>query len=263
MSGSFLDRVRGVKEREVVEALAARAGKAFEPAPHRPGFVQSLAAAPGMAVIAEIKRASPSVGVICADLDAPAQARRYAAGGAAAVSVLTEGEWFGGSVADLAAVSSAIATPTLRKDFILDPVQIDVAVEAGASAVLLIVAFVSPDRLAELLAHARHRGIEALVEIHDEVEAEVALGVGARVIGVNARNLRTLTVDRGAVLRIGPALARRAGDEVILVAESGIHEVEHVREAWRAGYRAVLVGESLVRDGDPEARVRQLGGAVG
>jgi len=264
MTGSFLERMRELKLREVEAARAGRQGRALSAVGGRPDFYAHLRGAEGMAVIAEIKRSSPSVGVIEAGLDAPAQARLYAAGGAAAISVLTEGEYFGGSVGDLAAVSAAVSVPTMRKDFILDEVQIDIAVEAGASAVLLIVAFVAPEVLGALLAHARGCGLEALVEIHDEAEAEVAVGVGARIIGVNARNLKTLAVDRGAVLRMGPVLSRRTADrEVILVAESGISDLEHVREAHAAGYRAVLVGEALVRHGDPSGRVRALAGAVG
>ena len=263
MSVSFLDKIRGVKVAEV-EAAKRRGVPSASADDDRPSFYDALRRSDAMAVIAEIKRASPSAGAIEAALDAPEQALRYARGGAAAVSVLTERVHFKGSLDDLAQVSAALkTTPTLRKDFLLDPIQIDEAVLAGASAVLLIVAFLEPAQLAEMIAYARDRGIEALVEIHDEPEAEIALDAGARIVGVNARNLRTLEVDRDAVLRMGPHLDRvfAERDDLIFVAESGIRLPEHVQQAWSAGYRAVLVGEALVRHADPSLCIQQFSNA--
>ncbi len=265
MSGSFLERVRGVKEAEVEASLASgvAARDAALPAGvggRLVGALRGVASSGRAGVIAEIKRSSPSAGAIEARLDAGAQARRYVAGGAAAISVLTEERWFGGSLSDLAEVSASAGCVTLRKDFVLHEAQIDAALAAGAGGVLLIVAFLSADALASLYAYAVRRGLDALVEVHTEAEAEVAASLGAPLIGVNARDLRTLEVDRGAVLRLGPRLEEltRSTEGVILVAESGIQAPAHVRAAWASGYRAVLVGEALVRAADPSALVRGL-----
>ena len=260
---TFLDKVREHKLREVEAAVTsgeADAASRATPLRARGLFAAALGAPGRMSVISEIKRASPSAGDIRADLDPVALARRYVAGGAAAISVLTEPHWFKGSLADLRAVAAAVEAPVLRKDFILDPVQIDVAVANGASAVLLIAAFVSPDRLAQLVAHAHARGLDALVEIFAEEELEAALDAGTRLLGVNARNLKTLEVDRDVVLRIGPRLAElvAAGRLDVTVAESGIQRGAHARAAWEVGYRAALVGEALVRAPDPAALLREL-----
>lgn len=208
---------------------------------------------PRLAVVAEVKRRSPSAGAIAPIPDPAALARAYAAGGAAAVSVLTEPDHFGGSLADLGAVVRAVHVPVLRKDFLLDPLQLAEAAAAGASAVLLIVAALGA-RTAEMLATSERLGLEALVEAHGEGEIELALAAGARVVGVNSRNLRTLEVDLGVAER----LRRRIPAGVVAVAESGVRTPADARRMREAGYDAVLVGGALAADADPAGLVTSL-----
>ncbi len=241
-------RVDDARNAEPLEALRERA----EAVGDAPSFAAAIAGE-GVAVIAEVKRASPSKGEIAADLDAAAQARAYIDGGAAAVSVLTEPEWFRGSLADLADVS-ALRIPTLRKDFIVDPYQIWEARLAGAAAVLLIVAALTPRQLGELYDEAVLAGLDVLVEVHDEDDVAEATAVGANIVGVNARDLRSFEMDPAAFAR----LRGRLGPEVTAVAESGITGADDVRRARRDGADAVLVGESLVRADDPRAAVAEL-----
>ena len=234
--------------REPLGELRARA----EAVPAGPSLFAALSG-PGVAVIAEVKRASPSKGPIAPGLDAVAQADAYRRGGAAAVSVLTEPSRFDGSLDDLAAVAAS-GVPTLRKDFLVDPYQVWEARAAGASAVLLIVAALRPEDLAALHAEADAAGLDVLVEVHDDAEVQVAAAVGARIVGVNARDLRTFAVDPGAFTRLRPALP----PDALAVAESGISDAGQVRAAAHAGADAVLVGESLVRAADPAAAVATL-----
>ncbi len=241
-------RVIRARREEPVERLRERA--LATPAP--PSFRDALAGA-GVAVIAEVKRASPSRGDLAPGLDAAAQARAYRDGGAAAVSVLTEPTRFKGSLDDLAAVAR-LGVPALRKDFVVDPYQVIEARAAGAAAVLLIVAALDDDTLAALVEEARAAGIDTLVEIHDEAELARAVRIGARVVGVNARDLRTFEVHRDAFARLRPALP--AG--TLAVAESGIRDADDVRAAAAQGADAVLVGESLVTAPDPQAAVAAL-----
>jgi len=208
-----------------------------------------------LAVIAEIKRRSPSAGVIASIPDPAPLARLYAAGGAAAVSVLTDPDHFGGSLADLDAVVRAVRLPVLRKDFLLDPLQLAEAAVAGATAALLIVAALGA-RTAEMLAACERLGLEALVEAHDEGEIEQALAAGARVVGVNSRNLRTFEVDLGVAAR----LRREIPPGVVAVAESGIRSPADARWMRDAGYDAVLVGGALVANVDPAGLVAGLVG---
>lgn len=209
-----------------------------------------------LALIAEVKRRSPSKGDIAPCLDAAARAKAYEAAGADAVSVLTEPSRFGGSLDDLRAVTAAVTLPVLRKDFIVDAYQVWEAADAGAAGVLLIVAALSDEELAGLLKECHDCGLDALVEVHGEDELERAIAAGARLIGVNNRNLRTLTVD----LAVTEQLAAHVPPGVVLVSESGITSAD---DAWRvahAGADALLVGEALVRAGSehlPE-RVRAL-----
>jgi indole-3-glycerol phosphate synthase len=211
--------------------------------------------APGASVIAEVKRRSPSKGDL-ADIEDPAAlAASYERGGAAAVSVLTEERRFGGSLADLAAVRAAVQVPVLRKDFVVDPYQLLEARAAGADLVLLIVAALQDDDLRRLHDHARELGLTPLVEVHDEPEAERALRAGADLVGVNARNLKTLDVDPAMFGKVAPALA-----DVVRVAESGISGPDDVARLVAEGADVVLVGEALVRDGDPEGAVRAMAG---
>ncbi len=209
-----------------------------------PGRQAAGRAAPGpLAVIAEVKRRSPSKGDIAPGLDAVAQAHAYAAAGAEAVSVLTEPTRFGGSLDDLQAVSAAVDLPVLRKDFIVDAHQIWEAAVAGAAAVLLIAAALDADVLAAMLAECAACGLDALVEVHDEDDLLRAELAGAGLVGVNNRELRTLAVDLGTTERLAPLA--RAG--TLVVSESGIMTAADARRVLQAGARAVLVGEALVR----------------
>jgi indole-3-glycerol phosphate synthase len=236
--------------------LAALGDQARAAGPGRP-FVAALRDGPGIAVIAEVKRASPSLGVLAADLDPGDLALAYQAGGAAALSVLTDAEFFRGSPQDLAAARAATALPVLRKDFTVGPADVFDARCMGADAVLLIMAALSPGEVAELIDVATSVGLDALVEVHDEREAEQALGAGATLVGVNQRDLITFDVDPGRAARV----ARTLPESVTRVAESGIRDEEDVRRLADAGFDAVLVGEALVRSADPAAAVRKMSGA--
>lgn len=232
--------------------LTAQAREMETPRP----FSDALAAS-GLAVVAEVKRRSPSRGELAPGLDPVAQARAYVEGGAAAISVLTDEEFFGGSIADLEAVRRAVDVPVLRKDFIIDPRQIWESRVAGADAVLLIVAALSDDLLAGLLAEASEAQLGTLVEVHYPAEAERALAAGASVIGVNNRDLATFEVDLEVARRLAPLLAGRA----ITIAESGISNPADAAAMAAAGYDAVLVGEALVTAAEPSELVASLRGA--
>ena len=210
--------------------------------------------APGVSVIAEVKRRSPSKGAL-ADIPDPASlAAAYQAGGAAVVSVLTEGRRFGGSLDDLRAVRSAVQVPVLRKDFVVTSYQLHEARAAGADLVLLIVAALDQPELEALHAEAVAIGLTPLVEVHDEDEVASAVAAGARLVGVNARDLKTLQVDPATFARVAPAIP----ESCVRVAESGITGPDEVAELVRHGADAVLVGEVLVRDGEPAGAVRRL-----
>lgn len=202
---------------------------------------------PGMSVIAEIKRRSPSRGELSLELDPVGTARDYERGGAAAISVLTEPEFFSGSLADLSAVTEAVSIPVLRKDFILDSSQVWEARAAGADAILLIVAALGDDQLASLLEEAAAAGLDAMVEVHTAREAQRATAAGARLIGVNNRNLVTFEVDLDTAESLGAML----GEATVRVAESGIFTPADADRMAAAGYHAVLVGEALVTAEDP------------
>lgn len=209
---------------------------------------------PGLQVVAEFKRRSPSAGPLGMDLDPAAQAAAYAGGGAAAISVLTEPDYFSGSIADLAAVRAAVDLPILRKDFIIDERQVVESRAIGADALLLIVAALEISQLEALLAAAREVGIAALVEAHDPAEAAIAVEVGADLIGVNNRNLRTFETDLGVAERIAGQLP----PERVRVAESGVSTPAGAGRMAVAGYDAILVGEALVRAADPAALIGRL-----
>lgn len=255
----MLDRiVSDTRERlDELRPLTAELRDRASDMPPPPDFHAALAA-PGLSVIAEVKRRSPSRGALATDLDPSLQSKRYVEGGAAAISVLTEPSHFGGSNADLEAVRRAVSVPTLRKDFTLDPLQIWEAKAIGASAVLLIVAILDDGALAELHAEASLAGLDALVEVHSENEAERAVAIGARIIGVNNRDLSTFGTDLATAERIAPVIAGAA----VKVGESGIHTGRDAARMATAGYDAVLVGESLVRSPDPSALIRELRGVA-
>ncbi len=219
-----------------------------------PRDAYTLLRAPGVGVIAEVKRASPSRGSLAEIPDPAALAREYAAGGARCISVLTEGRWFGGSLDDLAAVRAAVDVPVLRKDFVVSSYQVHEARAHGADLVLLIVAALEQNVLTGLLERAESLGMTALVEVHTEEEADRALNAGARVIGVNARDLRTLEVDRSAFERIAPGLP----SQVVKIAESGVRGPHDLIRYASAGADAVLVGEGLVSQKSPRDAVAAL-----
>jgi indole-3-glycerol phosphate synthase len=219
-----------------------------------PSFVLVLrqGASPFIKVIAEVKRRSPSKGLLAPDLDVTALAQTYRDEGASAISVLTDRDFFEGSMDDLRTVRKSVVLPVLRKDFTVSENDVLDAVEAGASAVLLIVAALSDDELIAFLALADLCGIDALVEIHDDDEARRAIDAGARIIGVNQRNLRTFDVDPERAASLISALPR----ECLTVCESGLASVADVERAADAGFDAVLVGEAFITASDPAATVK-------
>ena len=250
--GFLTEAVEGVRADLRAHPLSPRP---FDPSA-RPRDLERALSGPGVAVIAEVKRASPSAGAIADHADAAAQAARYAAGGAAALSVLTERAHFGGSLQDLVAARAATDLPILRKDFIVDASQIVEARSAGADAVLLIAAALDRGELVDLFAAARDLGLAALVETHSAAEVELALGAGARIVGVNSRDLETLAVHLDRALD----LIRTVPAEVVRVLESGVSTRADVERASAAGADAVLVGEALMRAADPAAKLRELRG---
>ena len=233
---------------ELERAAAAR----IDQGDFRP-FAEALAR-PGLSVIAEHKRRSPSAGAIREDLNLEDVVAAYDRGGAAAVSVLTEGPSFGGSLEDLGRARAATGLPILRKDFIVDPYQLFEAIAGGADAVLLIVAALHPDDLGALHARAGELGLAALVEVHDARELEVAAELGAPIIGVNNRDLTTLEVD----IRTTYALLERMPAQTTVVAESGFRSRRELDELAAAGLDAVLIGEALMRAADIERACRRL-----
>jgi indole-3-glycerol phosphate synthase len=207
-------------------------------------------------VVAEVKRSSPSKGVINRDLDLTTQVAAYEAGGAAAISILTEPSRFGGSTDDLIRARKSVRVPLLKKDFHVETVQILEARSLGASAALVIARAVPPSRLGELIVAGKDVGIEILVEVRDERELDLALGFGALLLGVNNRNLETLEIDPETSLRLLPLIP----DNVVAIAESGIKSADDVARLAGAGANAVLVGSELSASRDPEAAVRSLTG---
>ena len=209
---------------------------------------------PGLSVIAEMKQRTPSMGVLTEDYRPAELARAYTEGGAAAISVLTHMAGFGGRPEHVQAARLASDLPILRKDFITDPYEVGEARAAGADAVLLIVAALEPAALKQMLAVVRSRGLSALVEIHDEIEAASAVESGAQAVGVNHRDLHTFEVDLRLTERLRPLIP----DDVALVAESGIHSVADARRLREAGADAILVGETLMRAPDVVGCLREL-----
>ena len=257
----ILTRIAAYKRTEVAERKAATPRSDMEAmakgaSPPR-GFARALEAAhaPGrLALIAEIKKASPSRGLIRADFDPPALARAYEAGGAACLSVLTDRPSFQGSEAYLEAAREATALPCIRKDFMVDPWQIAESRALGADCILVIMAMVDDALAGELMAEAARWGMDALVEVHDEPEMARAAKLGARLVGVNNRDLRTFDVD----LRNTERLAAAAPEGALLVTESGIFTPADVERLERSGAKAMLVGESLMRQADVQAATQAL-----
>jgi indole-3-glycerol phosphate synthase len=260
---TILDEILEHKRSEVSEArqridgreMSERARSVAEPTR---GFRARLAEAESPVVIAEVKRRSPSKGEIRPDFDPVACAKEYAANGATALSILTDEHYFGGHLDYLGRIRASVALPLLRKDFIVDSYQIDEARAFGADAVLLIASALSGEDLRSLREHAESLGLDALVEVHAEDELEVALASGANLIGVNNRDLRTFDTDLAVTERLAEGLADGDRARVLLVAESGIGDRNDIRRLERAGARAFLVGESLMRQPDLGAALRTL-----
>ena len=261
---AILDRILAAKRQELErrrleEPLGILRTRLAQAAPPTRSLAQALRG-PSLGLIAEVKRASPSRGVLRADLDAQALARTYASGGAAAISVLTEEQHFQGSLGDLEAVRAVLdgrggpRPPVLRKDFLFDAYHLFEARAYGADAVLLIAAILNLELLTELLALARTLGLECLVEVHDERELEWALAADAQIIGINNRDLRTFEVDLAVSERLRPLIP----EDRLVVAESGIHTRADVQRLRALGVNAVLIGEALVTAGDPAAKIREL-----
>lgn len=219
-----------------------------------PRDAEALLRRPGLSVIAEVKRSSPSKGSLSPITDPAALARAYAEGGATAISVLTEERRFDGSLADLEAVRAAVDVPVLRKDFMVTEYQVWEARALGADIILLIVAALTDEEITTLMALAGSLGLTCLVEVHDEAEATRAVDLGATVIGVNNRNLKTLDVDTDTFARIAPLVP----ETCVRVAESGVRGPAEARLFARAGADAILVGEALVSGGDPVTGVRDM-----
>ena len=288
---TILDEILTRKRREVVDAMRARPidavkARALVQAPAR-SFASRLRTGPGRParLIAEIKRRSPSAGAMAAITEPVSLARAYATNGAAAISVLTDFHYFGGSLDDLRAVHEAVDTPVLRKDFLFTEYQLWEARASGADAALLIVsALASPlgnpddldeapngaepdlavahDRLGRLMRVARKAGLEVLVEVHDAAEAAVAADLRAPVIGINNRNLATFATSLATTEEVIKSLALQPGHNPVIVSESGLHDGADVSRVRRAGAHAVLVGEALVRAVDPAAKAREMAGAI-
>ena len=254
----ILARIVTTKEGEVRELRARSAelrARAGDQPPTR-GFAAALTRSGEVRLLAEIKRRSPSAGEIRPGSSPREVAREYAAGGAAALSVLTDREYFDGSIAALEAARAAVDLPLLRKDFTIDPLQVWEARAAGADAILLIVRILDNAQLRELRGLASELGLDSLIEVHDQAELERALTVGGTLIGVNNRDLRTFRTELDLTLRLAPLVQ----PGVTLVAESGIRTPEDVRKLGGAGVDAILVGESLMRQSDLRAAARSLTG---
>jgi indole-3-glycerol phosphate synthase len=263
MSRNFLSEIVA-RKRQVVERLrASSAADALHTqaldvrknaAPHR--LRQALeTASPELKIIAEFKRASPSVGMIRSDLSPADVARHYERGGACAISVLTDEEYFGGSIDDLSAVRSSTHLPVLLKDFIIDPIQIYEAAIAGADAVLLIAAVLDIVSLGNLLKVAENDlGLDALVEVHTSDELHRALNPGAKLIGVNNRDLQTFEVS----LRTSERLISEAPADCVMISESGLRSPEQLRDLQALGFHGFLIGEQLMRAKNPETALRDL-----
>jgi indole-3-glycerol phosphate synthase len=246
---NILDTIVEQKRREVAllppgRMTAGTLQKAMTDRPGRRDFFAALQLHGPLALIAEVKKASPSAGIICPDFDPVRIAREYEAAGAACLSVLTDEKFFQGSLRDLKEVRAAVSLPLLRKDFIIDERQIWESITHGADAILLIVRILTHEELKHLHDLAIGAGLSVLVEVHDEAELDRALAIGARLIGVNNRDLDTFKVDLGTTERLAAKLA----PDKLLVAESGIHSRADAARVAKAGARAILVGEALMKN---------------
>lgn len=252
----ILAQIAAYKREDVAARKAARPVVDASGASAPRGFRKALEARSGdrLALIAEIKKASPSKGLIRADFDPPVLARAYEDGGAACLSVLTDGPSFQGDDAYLVAARAAVALPCIRKDFLVDPWQVAESRALGADAILVIMAMIDDALAADLMAEAARHGMDALVEVHDEAERDRALALGATLLGVNNRDLRSFVVDLAVTERLAVDLPA----DVLLVTESGVFTADDAHRMARAGARAMLVGESLMRQPDVTAATSAL-----
>jgi indole-3-glycerol phosphate synthase len=251
----ILDTIVAEKKREVAFLKKNGIHAPAEVDPPR-GFQKALTSFEGLALIAEAKKASPSKGVICADFRPAEIARRYEAGGAQCMSVLTDEKFFQGSLDYLSLVRETVKLPVLRKEFIIDTLQIEEARAHGADAILLIAAILSEQQMAEFLACAGELGMDVLVEVHNEAELEAALKVDVPLLGVNNRNLKTFEVDLSTTFR----LQKLVPTHIPLVSESGIRDFNDIKQCREHDITAVLVGETLMRAGDAHGSLAQLMG---
>jgi indole-3-glycerol phosphate synthase len=254
---NILDKIVAQKRIEVAALLSEHVSTVS--AGSRRDFIAALKSPrrPPPALIAEVKKASPSAGVICKDFDPVRIAKAYEAAGASCLSVLTDEKFFQGSLDYLKQIRAAVGIPLLRKDFIIDERQIAQAIEFGADAILLIASILDDQALSHLYRTAQTAGLAVLLEVHDENEMERAIQTGADLIGVNNRDLKTFNVDLATTERLASRL-RASGHKALLVAESGIHARADVERLRSCGAGAILVGESLMRHGDIAAKVAEL-----
>lgn len=252
---TILDKILAKKEEEV-KALLAKSPQPIHKVAPRPSLFETLRKADRLQVIAEMKRASPSKGLIAEGANPVAQAKKYEQAGAACISVLTDMPFFQGSFEDLSAVAEVVQLPLLCKDFMIHEVQIDRAVAAGASVILLIVAALEDDRLHSLHTYATEKGLDVLVEVHDEEELQRALAIDAKIIGVNNRDLKTFEVDLAQTERIAAHFPFH--ENRVFISESGIWGSDDAKRVAAVGASAVLVGESLMRSDSVEEAVRAL-----
>ena len=249
--GPFLETILEEKKRETTALKGRPFGK--RPAPRRP-FAASLDKAPGVAVIAEIKKASPSKGLICKDFDPPAIAKRYEKGGASAISVLTDNKFFQGHADFLAAARETVLLPVLRKDFIIDPLQVEETAHIGADAMLLIAEVLSAAQLSDLYQAALELDLEVLIELHSAAQLDKVMKVGPSLIGINNRDLFTFKTD----LNISLELIKHIPKNIVVISESGIKNKADAEQLHNAGVKALLVGESLMCAPDCERLLKEL-----
>ncbi|WP_310599004.1 indole-3-glycerol phosphate synthase TrpC [Desulfobulbus sp.] len=250
----ILDTIVARKYEEVAALKRRGLPVADRPVPPPRGFIRALTEAPGVAIIAEAKKASPSKGVIQPDFDPVRIARNYRDGGAHCLSVLTDVDFFQGALSYIPQVREAVDLPVLRKDFIIDPLQIEEAKAVGADAILLIAAILVPEQLRDFRLQAEALGMDVLVEVHDERELEDALAAGSRLIGINNRNLKDFSVSLEITFRLLPKVPRT----IPVVSESGIALAADMQRLQAAGVKAALIGESLMRAGKQDRLLREF-----
>jgi indole-3-glycerol phosphate synthase len=250
----ILETIVAQKKLEVAKLKSEGVEEPAEQPDQPRGFIRALIQAPEIAVIAEVKKASPSKGVICPDFDPVKIAVSYEEGGANAVSVLTDEQFFQGSLDDLARVRQAVTLPIIRKDFIIHELQIEQANAYGADAILLIAAILEGEQIKDYLQMCGELGLDALVEVHDGEELEKSLSAGSRIIGINNRDLRDFTVDLNTTVN----LKKEIPQEIPVVSESGIKNQENIKLLQDHGVTAVLVGETLMRSEDRATALRKL-----